>query len=150
MAANEIKKAWNTFKKEIAKEVTFINLTGACYMNRKQLENGTATISLACNIPYDTEIARCYASIERVNGYTTWTDAEKKNNEEYYNRGIKAFENRKATYGTPANEAKTEYNAIIGSKAFQKLAAAIGINHTELELVSKGRGLDVFQVRIHY
>lgn len=150
MAANEIKKAWNTFKKEITKEITTFNLTGACYMNQKQLANGTATISMAADIPFDTEIARCYRSIERVNGYSSWTDAEKKKNEEYYTRCIKAYEHLKATYGTPANEAETEYLAITSSKAFQKLAEAISIKRTELELVNKGRGLDVYQVRIHY
>lgn len=149
MTANEIKNAWNTFKKEIAKEMTF-GMTGTCYMNAKQIKNGTATIGLCIDKEYDDEIAWYLNSIERVNAYTTWTDEEKKNSEASSREIIKCYENKKVTYGTPANEAQIKSEAILNSKAFKKLAATIGIHNTELELASIGGGINDYKLRIHY
>lgn len=149
MTANEIKNAWNTFKKEIKKELTF-DLTGCCYMNAKQIQNGTATICLCNDIEYDNDIAESLSSIERVNGYNAWTAEEKKRSEAKQREYIKFIENQKATYGTKANEAKTKNDAIIASNAYKKLAASIGIHDAELEFVHKWAGLNLYQVRISY
>ena len=149
MTPTEIKKAWNTFKKEIAKEVNF-GMTGCCYMNAKQIANGTATICLCCDIEYDVEITRSRATIERVNGYTSWTDEEKKRSEKNSLESIANYENLKATYGNRANEAKTKATEITSTAAFKKLAQAISIQHFETELVKKWEGLNQYQIRIHY
>ena len=149
MTANEIKNAWNLFKKEIDKELTF-SLKGACYMNAKQIEKRTATIGLCIDLSYEAEIDMFYKSIERVNAYTTWTDEEKKRSEEHNLEWIKLFELKKATYGTKANEAKVKYEAITNSKAFQKLAATIGIKHTEIATASIGNGINDYKLRISY
>lgn len=149
MTANEIKNAWNVFKKEIAKEMPF-SLTGCCYMNAKQIQNGTATIVLCNDIEYDEDIADRLRSIERVNAYTSWTDDEKKRSEASEREAIKYLESTKATYGTKANEAKIKAEAITNSKAFKKLAAAIGIKGAELEFTHKWAGLNIYQIRIAY
>lgn len=149
MNATEIKNAWNTFKKEIKKEVSF-DMTGDCYMNKKQIENGTATIALCNDIEYDREIAHHMDSIAQVNAYTSWTAEEKKNNENHNMEMIRKYESLKATYGTRSNEAATKFAEITGTKAFKKLAETIGITHTEKELVKKWEGLNIYQIRIHY
>lgn len=149
MNTNEIKKAWNTFKKEIAKEISF-DLTGCCYMNKKQLETGTATILLCNDIDYDWEIARQRKSIDKVNGYDTWTAEEKKNNEERCMARIRSEEADKAKYGNKANEAETKAAELTGSKAFKKLAEVIGLSTFDLEFITKYEGLNAYQIRIHY
>lgn len=149
MTANEIKNAWNTFKKEAKKEISF-DLTGRCYMNAKQIESHTATIALCNDIEYDNEIACCVRSIERVNAYTSWTDEEKKNSEERNRESIEQYESLKAAYGTRANEAEVKYTTITESKAYKKMAKAIGIKNADLELVHKWEGLNLYQIRINY
>ena len=144
MNANEIKKAWNAFKKEIAKEVNF-DLTGCCYMNAKQIANGTATITLCNDWEYDIEIQHYRNSIEKVNGYDSWSEEEKKRNEEHNLTRIAYYEARKAEYGTKMNEAYKKTEAIANSKAYQKLAATIGVNDYGVELKS-----GVYQLRINY
>lgn len=149
MTANEIKTAWNTFKKEAKKEISF-DMTGCCYMNAQQIANGTATITLCNNNDYDLSIERSRSNIERVNGYDTWTVEGKKRNEECELAVIANLEQRKAKYGTKANEAKTKAAEITSSAAFKKLAKAIGIQHFEVEMVHKWETLDAYQLRIHY
>lgn len=149
MTANEIKTAWNTFKKETKKEISF-DMNGCCYMNAKQIANGTATICLCCDIEYDDEIKHHRNSIEKVNGYDTWTDEEKKRNEAHNMEMIAHYEHLKATYGDRANEAGTKAAEITNSAAFNKLAKAIGIQHFEVEFIKKWEGLNAYQIRIHY
>lgn len=149
MTANEIKKAWNTFKKEVQKEVNF-DMTGACYMNAKQIANSTATISLCNDIEYDVEINRNRKDIERINGLDSWTEKEKKNHEVRSLEDIRYYEAKKATYGTRVNEAQVKATEIINSEAFKKLTKAINIQHTDIEFIKKWEGLNVYQIRIHY
>ena len=149
MNANEIKTAWNTFKKEVKKEVSF-DMTGDCYMNKKQIENGTATICLCNDIEYDREIDRVMKRIAKVNDYDSWTAEEKKNSEIRDMEEVRKYETLKATYGTRSNEAVTKFAEITETKAFKKLTEIIGITRTEKELVKKWEGLSVYQIRIHY
>lgn len=149
MEAKEIKKAWEVFKKAVQKE-TGIDLTGCCYMNAKQIANGTATICLVNDIDYDREIARELSSIEKVNGYDTWTNEEKQNHERRSLSAIAFYEARKAEFGTKENEAKVEFDQITGSKAYKVLKEAIGIENVALELVEKWKGLSCYQIRISY
>lgn len=149
MNAAEIKKAWNAFKKEVAKEVSF-SVSGSCYMNKKQIENRTATILICNDIEYDDEIKYYRASIERVNGYDSWTDEEKKRNEESQLAEISKNEALKAAYGNKACEAREKAAEIQNSKAYGKLVEAIGISHFEVELVKKWEGLSCYQIRVYY
>jgi hypothetical protein len=149
MTATEIKAAWNTFKKEAGKEISF-DMTGTCYMNAKQIANGTATISLCNDIEYEDDIRYYRSSIERVNGYETWTAEEKEKHEAHEMKCIAACERGKAKYGTKANEAETKAAEILSSKAYKKLADAIGINNAGVEFVAKWAGLNVYQIRISY
>ena len=149
MTNTEIKNAWNLFKKEAKKEISF-DMTGDCYMNKKQIENGTATISLCNDIEYDTDIAHYRATIDRVNAYDSWTADEKKRSEEHNLDMIRRVEYWKNLYGAKVEEAKAKYNEITGSQSFKKLIETIGVHAVEMELVSKWAGLNVYQVRIHY
>ena len=149
MHANEIKKAWNTFKKEAQKEISF-SMSGSCYMNAKQIANGTATITLCSDTEYDACVRSRCEGIEMVNGYTTWTDEEKKNYEARNLEEIRFIEDKKAKYGNKANEANVKAAEIRSSKAFKKLAEAIGITAVNVELVKKWEGLNCYQIRIHY
>lgn len=149
MTANEIKKAWNTFKKEVQKEVKF-DMTGSCYMNAKQIANGTATILICSDTEYDSEISYQRKNIEKYNNFDNRTDEQKKKHEEEALELIAHYEADKATYGTKANEAEVKSNEIINSEAFKKLTKAINIQHTEVEFIKKWEGLNVYQIRIHY
>ena len=149
MTNTEIKAAWNIFKKEAKKEITF-DMTGDCYMNKKQIENGTATITLCNDIEYDADIANYKETIDRVNSYDSWTDDEKKRSEEHNLDMIRRVEYRKNLYGSKIKEAEDKYSEIINSQSFKNLVKAIGVNAVEMELVSKWAGMSVYQVRIHY
>jgi hypothetical protein len=149
MTNTEIKAAWNIFKKEAKKEITF-DMTGDCYMNKKQIENGTATIVLCNDIEYDTDIAHYKMYIDRVNAYETWTDDEKKRNEEYNLDNIRRIERSKNRYGSKVKEAEIKYSEIVNSPSFKKLVKTIGVSAVEMELARKWEGLNVYQVRIHY
>ena len=149
MTTTEIKAAWNTFKKEAKKEIRF-DMSGCCYMNAKQIANGTATIALCSNIEYDEEIEYQRNSNEKVNGYNTWTTEEKKNHENRCLDRIANQEQRKAAYGNKENEAKKKAAEIIISPAFQKLAKAIDLKLADVELVHKWGGLYIYQLRLNY
>ena len=149
MTPIEIKTAWNTFKKEAKKQISF-DMTSCCYMNAKQIANGTATIAICNDIEYDTEIARQHRTIEQVNGYTSWTPEEKQRSEAHSLARIAEYEADKATYGTKANEAQTKAVEITSSAAFIKMAKTIGVHAFELELVKKWEGMNLYQIRIHY
>lgn len=146
--ANEIKAAWNTFKREAKKEISF-DLSGCCYMNAKQIQNGTATITLCADTEYDEIISSYRTAIDRVNGYDTWTAKEKKERESYYLDAIEKCETEKATYGTKVNEVNAMTNEIINSAAFKKMTNVIGVHTYATELIKKD-GMNVYQIRIHY
>jgi hypothetical protein len=149
MTNEMIKKAWNTFKKEIAKEID-LDLTGCCYMTSKQIANHTATISQQLNWSYDDEIAYYLRETER---FLTWDGDNKERGERYareYREKIAKLEARKATHGTRENEVNSDIETITSSAAFKKLATAIGIQSTCLDLGSYSKTLKVYQLRINY
>lgn len=149
MTANEIKNAWNTFKKEIAKEIT-LDLTGCCYMNAKQIANCTATITLQSSRSYDDEITYYLREIDRVSG---WGEEQKERIERItgkYREKIADLEARKAAHGTRENEVRADAEQITNSKAFKKLAETIGIKRTDLELNRYSSNLNIYQIRISY
>lgn len=144
MTANEIKAAWNTFKKEAKKEISF-DLNGCCYMNANQIRIGTATITLCNSCSYEENIAMITRAIEMVNGYEGWTAEEKKRSEDYDRECIRYIESLAEKYNDRENEAAVKYDEILNSNAFRKLAETIGINGSALE-AKKG----FYQMRISY
>ena len=149
MTKSEIKTAWNKFKKEVQKE-TSLDLTGCCYMTAKQLANGTATITLQLNWSYEEEIINVTRDIEY---FSSWDGDNKERGERYareYTEKLAKIEARKATYGTRENEVKNDVGKITNSTAFKKLAAAIGIQNTHIDLGNYSNTLKVYQLRINY
>ena len=146
MNANDIKKAWNTFKRELKKELDF-DLTGCCYMNAKQIKKRTATISLCNCFDYDWEIEYSRKSIERVNSYDTWTAEEKKRHEQYELDMIAYYEANREKYGKKSNEAKAKTEAITRTQAFKKLSECIGVCGVCLELDESEA---IYRLRINY
>jgi hypothetical protein len=149
MTTTEIKSAWNKFKKDVQKE-TGIDRTGCCYMTAKQIANGTATITLQLTWSYDDEIATRLRDVEY---YSAWDGDNKERGERYareYREKIANLEARKAAYGTRENEVRSTAEKITSSAAFQKLAAAIGIQNTGIDLGSYNGSLKVYQLRISY
>ncbi len=149
MEAKEIKSAWNKFKKDVQKE-TGIDLTGCCYMTAKQIANGTATITLQLDWSYDAEIACHLRDIER---FSAWDGDNKERGERYtreHREKIANLEARKAEYGTRENEVRNDADQITNSVAFKKLAEAIGIQSTGIELARYSASLNIYQIRIRY
>lgn len=149
MTTTEIKKAWNVFKKEVQKE-TNIDLTGCCYMTAKQIANGTATITLQLDWSYEDEIANRLRDVEY---FSSWTGDNKERGERYareIREKIADLEARKSTYGTRLNEVKNDVEQITSSAAFKKLAAAIGIQSTCIDLGRYSSHLNIYQLRISY
>lgn len=149
MTPNEIKKAWNTFKKEIAKEID-IDLTGCCYMNQKQIANGTATITLGLDWSFESEIDYYTREINRV---SSWDGDNKERGERIaneYREKIADLEARKAAHGTRENETRGKAEKITGTAAFKKLASTIGILNTCLALGKYSASINTYQLRISY
>lgn len=149
MTNEMIKKAWNTFKKEIAKEID-LDLTGCCYMTAKQIANGTATITLGLDWSYDDEIACVRRDIAY---FSTWDGDNKERGQRYaneYREKLAKIEARKATHGTRENETSAKAEQITSSAAFKKLASTIGITSTGLDLGSYSKDLHTYQLRICY
>ena len=144
MTAQEIKKAFNTFKKELAKETGH---SGGFTMSGRQIELRTATY-LVCNIlPYDTEIERCRKTVEKVLGYDTWSDEAKERTKQEYAGYIAGYEARKAKYGTKENELLMTLKEVENSGAFKKFAS----NFEQVTLTTE-TGSDGFcyYIRFHY
>lgn len=120
MTNSEIKKAWETFKKEIKKELHLDYL--GFYMSSRQINNRTATIRICNHIAFETEIKRDQDSIEKVMGYDTWTEEEKMRTKAYYESTISEKKALMARFGTKENMLKMISNEIINSKAFQKFS----------------------------
>lgn len=123
MTANEIKKAFETFKKEVAKEC---GLKGGFTMSKRQIELRTATMLVNNIISFEEEIKRQEESDERVQGFSTWTEKQKMNHHEYCMENIRFYEDLKAKWGTKANEFSMKKKMLEESKAFAKLQQAIG------------------------
>lgn len=125
MTANEIKAAWNTFKRNAKKELSFNPCTFS--MTVKQIANSTATICLCSNVSYEEDIDSWRRELEWRK--KNWSEV----NEEYYQQRIRFVEELREKYGSIEGEAVAKYDEIIHSKAFSKLAEAIGITATTLE-----------------
>ena len=138
----DIKKAWETMKKELAKE------TGIAYgfvMNRRQIENRTATLAIPTD-EYDKVIESWLRSDERVQSYTTWTDEQKAETHRRTMETVARMEAKKAKYGTVANERKAILETILASEAFRKFQTVVGKTVANIERKSDG----FYQIRFFY
>lgn len=119
---NEIKKAFETMKKELKKE---LNISGGFTMSARQIENRTATY-LVCNlISYEKEIKYHEDTIERISK-SNRTDADKQRWYDDCNKWVSFWKSEQAKYGTKENFVKVEVERIVNSKAFAKFSEAVG------------------------
>ena len=125
--ANEIKKAFEIFKKEIAKELDFNDWQKSGFtMSKRQIELRTATY-LACNSrSFEHEIEAAAASIAKVMTYDTWTDEAKARHKADHQHVININEEMMARYGTKSNMLVQVKKDIEASKAFAKLQEVLG------------------------
>lgn len=130
MTNAEIKKAWETMKKELKKE---LGIEGGFTMNAKQINNRTATYMACNNRPYEEEIRIAKETIEKVMAYTTWTEEEKARSKANTENWIEKETERIKKYGTKENELKMIHEEIVTSKAFQKFASNFEKVTTEFE-----------------
>ena len=144
MTAEEIKKAWNTFKRELKKELPETERVGF-YMSVKQIKNNTATMCLCSTISYEEHIAMAEASIKKVSAYESWTPEEKARNRAYNEERIAHFTERLERYGTMQNECNVVGRQIINSRAFQKFANNFPSISTQYE---KANGC--YYLRVNY
>lgn len=139
MTDKEIKKAWETMKKDLKKE--FKDVTALQYgftMNAKQIKNRTATFCATSILEYDAEIGQARRSLERVMGYTAWTDEEKAGCKERTERFVASIEAKKAKYGTREKEAGMYLEMIKNSNAFKKFSEAVGQAEMLVEISNEG------------
>ena len=143
----EIKKAWDTMKKELKKE--FKNTRALHYgfvMNAKQIKNRTATFTATGCWEYDRFITYHENEIKKVMSFETWTDEEKQRSKARDEESIEILKEKKATYGTIANEAKAYYEMIKNSEAFSKFSKAVGNAEMYIEKDNEG----FYRIRFAY
>lgn len=142
----EIKKAFETMKKELKKE---ISISGGFTMSAKQIENRTATYCVCNMISYEDEIKYHKAACDRVRSYKNWTDAEKERWISDTEVWVKYFEDCLEKYGTKENFANEMVNKIVNSKAFAKFCETVsGVRYcTEIK---NNSGLTVEYLRFYY
>lgn len=115
----EIKKAWETMKKEIKKE---LGLEGGFTMSQKQINNRTATFLICNATAYEDEIRREKETTERVQSYTSWTAEEKARQKEQADKNTAHYLERLERYGTKENEATATLKQLLNSEAFKRFS----------------------------
>ena len=143
----EIKKAFETMKKELKKEM---GISGGFTMSAKQIENRTATY-LVCNlVPWEKEIKYFEDACARVRGYSSWTDEEKARwCNDYETITIPWFKEQLAKFGTKTAYAENEINRVINSAAFAKFSAEVGGCRWEKEIKTDS-GIEYVYIRFRY
>lgn len=121
---NDIKKAFEQMKKDLFKET---GIKGGFVMNKKQIENRTATYLLTNHFwSYEEDIRRERESDAKVQKYNSWTDEEKANSHERSLKRIEAYEDLIRRYGTKENCARVLSDKVVNSKAFSKFQETVG------------------------
>jgi hypothetical protein len=120
MAGNEIKKAFDTMKRGLAKE---IGISNGYYCKAKQIENRTATLLVCNDTPYEKEIEREQAEDKRVQSFDTWTEAQKARSHARSIEDITRYQQKLAKYQTKENELMTVKEELSKSKAFKTFSA---------------------------
>lgn len=138
----EIKKAFETFKKEIKKE---LGLSGGFTMSAKQIANRTATQIVVADIPFQTFIDQTIREDERIQSYDTWTDAQKARSHEEHIERIRRLGHRLNVYGTPYNMAVRRMCDIAASEAFRKFQENVGQTSLNVEQMN-----GAYYIRFNY
>lgn len=109
----EIKKAFDTFKKELTKET---GIKGGFTMNSRQIENRTATWMISRAESYEASIAE----------FETWAKSSDKFISEEGSRRVAYFKAEREQYGTKENYVATMIDRMTGSNAFKKFCETVG------------------------
>lgn len=142
MTNAEIKKAFEQFKKEIKKE------KGIAYgftMNKKQIENRTATKFACYAASYDEVIEYYEHQIDKIKAYETFDDRDARIVEDYKTEieGLRELKNR---YGTRANQALALKKTIEETNAFKKFEETVGKTTLTTEIDSE----NCYKIRFRY
>lgn len=119
----ENKKAFEQMKKEIKKE---LGISGGFTMNAKQIKNRTATYAICNVIPFEEEIEKLQKTMERIQGYDTWTAEEKERSRQRDMVTMAYYEEELKKYGTKENKAIKVTEQIVNSKAFENFQNEVG------------------------
>ena len=142
MTDKEIKKAFDTMKRSLAKE---IGIRSGYYCNARQIENRTATLLVCSCTPYEKEIERAKAIDKTVQGYTTWTDEEKAASHNRFLEDIARFQGKMERYKTKGCEFLAVKRAVSESKAYNAFAANFGKVTMDSEIAN-----NCYYIRFHY
>ena len=121
----EIKKAFKKFQKDCQKETGF-DLTGCCYMTKRQMQNNTATIIICNSISYETLIQYYANSISKA---MDWDDTKERkasiveSNLKYLSRLSADF----SQYGTKENYFQKMCEKILNSKAWETFSTQYNV-----------------------
>lgn len=138
----EIKKAFKKFQKDCQKETGF-DLTGCCYMTAKQMQNGTATITICNSVTYEREIQYYANSIAKV---MDWDDTHERkagiveSNLKHLSRLSAEF----SQYGTKENYFRKMSEKILNSKAWETFCTQYNI------MICYEEDDDVMRIRLFY
>ena len=138
MTNQEIKKAFERFKKELNKET---GIKGGFTMNCKQIENRTATYAVCPAIDFDSKIADAEAWAAK---------ASREDHKKICLETAEYFKALKAQYGTWEARAEEIIGKVTGSKAFETFSAAIGGVKWNTELGKDYCGQRWLYIRFNY
>lgn len=136
MTAQEIKKAFDTFKKELNKET---GIKGGFTMNCRQIENRTATWLISRAESYEASIAEFEAWAKKSDKFISAEGA----------RRVEYFKAEREQYGTKENYIATMIDRMTGSKAFKKFCETVGNVKFHKE-VSEYDGVMFVYLRFNY
>lgn len=144
LTPKEIKKAWETMKKNLKKEFADGLFDYGFVMNKTQIANRTATKTVCNTGTIDEEIESQKAFIENAVKWYKPEDYEivKKNHTEY----IEYLEACKQEYGTQRNRAEAEKKTLEESQAFAQFKNTVGDVKVSIEIDSD----NFYRLRFNY
>lgn len=119
----EIKKAFNQFKKELAKEC---GIEGGFTMSARQIESRTATYCVSTIVEFDDLIEQNTKTANTIMGYSNWSAESRKARYDDCMESVKRISALKEKYGTQRNRTIAMMNQIKNSKAFEKFQTEVG------------------------
>ena len=146
MTNAEIKKAFETFKKEVVKELSSYGVSSGFTMSKRQIELRTATLIVNNIIPFDNEIKDATETDKKIQGYSSWSEESKEKTHKSYMEFIENCQKRKALYGSKENELMETKKAIEESAAFAKFQEKVGKTTLTTELQNNF----AYYIRFHY
>ena len=138
----EIKKAFDTMKRKLAKE---IGIKSGYYCKAKQIGNRTATLCVCNDIPYEQEILREQEIDKRIQGYSNWCEDAKACRHADAVKRIAKYQAKLMKYKTKSNEAKSVKETIERSKAFKEFA-----DNFESATITTEEANGLYYIRFNY